>query len=408
MIRPPLLLLLLLLLLLPPSLSSVIDTHLSPSIQAGEAYCYSGRVESAESCPADAQAIGAYAATYMTPQDKVTVTLRAPALTTEGRHRDSDSDRRLGDAPPGDAPLYSVQFALVPLASYAELTGRCCYLPSLPSPAWPVDSCSAAAGGGEDLQLSLPFPGSRPGAAGLAAGSNALLPLGVAPACVSQSLALALDAPPLAPPLSFSLSPPAAGAFLLYASNCAVLHGDGQDNRPSSFNLDEITLTWSFQAGTLGSLAGLTSFYATSFAAYFLLSVLWLRRSRQFAGSLLGLQRAISLLVYAECCFSLAALAYYAHLNRSDVDLAVLYSGTFAALESWDFWSLLVTATHFAGIFACQVVVTLVADGKWLIQHTMRSATKIAVAVLGGLWAVLLLFYGAMSPATRRGWAAFR
>ena len=62
----------------------------------------------------------------------------------------------------------------------------------------------------------------------------------------------------------------------------------------------------------------------------------------------------------------------------------VLYSGTFAALVAWDFWTILVTVSHFATIFACQIVVTLTADGKWLIQHDMRKSTRYFLIFLGG------------------------
>ena len=210
-------------------------------------------------------------------------------------------------------------------------------------------------------------------------------------------------------PIKFTLRPSSPGqTYMVYMSNCAVIHDDGVDRKLTSLNFDRLTLSWKFKGGNLGrTLAPLVAFYAAAFCFYALLSALWLQRSWKFKGSLLGLQKAVAGLVYCETAFSLVALTYYVHLNKTDVDLNVLYSGTFAALEKWDLWSFVVTAAHFSTIFACQAVVTLVADGKWLIQHSMRRSTKAALVVLAGLWTVLILFYGAMDAHTRRGWCLF-
>ena len=98
-------------------------------------------------------------------------------------------------------------------------------------------------------------------------------------------------------------------------------------------------------------------------------------------------------------------MIYYIHVNNTDVDYEVLYSGTFAALQKWDFWTLIVAVAHLASIFACQVVVTLAADGKWLIQHSMRKSTRAFIVVLAGLWALYLMLYNLVSPDFRMFWA---
>jgi len=65
----------------------------------------------------------------------------------------------------------------------------------------------------------------------------------------------------------------------------------------------------------------------------------------------------------------------------------------------------MVAAMHLGTIFACQAVVTLAADGKWLIQHSMRKSTRAFLVVLAGLWVLYLLLYNLVSQEFRMFWA---
>jgi len=209
------------------------------------------------------------------------------------------------------------------------------------------------------------------------------------------------------PEINFTLKP-AKGEqmYMLLVSNCAHVEQEGLDNRANYLEWDEMILTWVLvEGGNLGEMGGLIWFYGICFTVYFLLGVQWVRKSIQFEGQLLGLQKAVSYLVYGECLFTFVAMIYYVHINNTDVDYDILYSGTFAALQEWNFWTLLVAVAHLASIFACQVVVTLAADGKWLIQHSMRKSTKVFLVVLAGLWAMYLLLYNLVSPEFRMFWA---
>ena len=400
----------LLLSLLSAASPSVLDTHTSVSIMSGENYCYSGRVESTESCPEYAASNGvAYPVTRLSDGDSVTLTINGLELTDEGRKRsyddddDETDDRRIQAADSEFTVQIYLMPATVPIvvdtaACCWELLDSSCDTLSSFSPTVLPSSCSVPPPSACFVRQS-PFTDPATLVSTPPVSTNS---------ADYASVIVALNAPPLAEPLQITLRPPIPDAnYYVYVSNCALIHADGQDRKTTALNMATLTLAWNFNKGTLGALKPLVTFYSLTFTFYALLAILWARRSMQFYGDLLGLQKAISLLVYCECAFSLVALLYYIHLDNSDVDLNVLYSGTFAALEKWDFWSFLVTVTHFSTIFACQVVVTLVADGKWLIQHSMRKSTKVAVIVLACLWTILVLFYSAMTAETRRGWAVF-
>ncbi|GMH65568.1 hypothetical protein TL16_g04229 [Triparma laevis f. inornata] len=214
--------------------------------------------------------------------------------------------------------------------------------------------------------------------------------------------------------LEVILKPPKPNVeYLVMVSNCALIHSEtkGSDVARTEMNhfMFDITFNWNFSHGSLPHhLLGLIPFYAVAFVCYVVMTILWVKRSIQFQGQLLGLQKAVSLLVYLECGFTFIAMLYYVHVNASkSIDMNVLYSGTFAALVSWDFWTILVTVAHFSTIFACQVVVTLTADGKWLIQHSMRRSTRVFLVFLGSTWAIFIMFYGVMDAESRNGWAVF-
>lgn len=133
-----------------------------------------------------------------------------------------------------------------------------------------------------------------------------------------------------------------------------------------------------------------------------------LRSSSSSTGSvapLLGLQKAIRSVVFAQTIFCSIAFAYYLHLNwiaDYSVDINVLYSGTAAALvHVWDPFSLLVAICHFGTILLAQCVVTLVTDGTWLIQHNIRTHTKRVLKILILLWMFYFALYAVMSTKQR-------
>jgi hypothetical protein len=373
----------------------------------------------------------------MNEGDAVVVTFKNLELLDDGRHHNYPDQEGADDANPNDSnggrrtaddsatemkKTFTAQVYLFPLIQHDDASMGCCwelekstcdFLTQTDSPKESVpDACSTAAGGCF-VRQSLYFPDVSliPDFDNNAA----LTSNGVDYATVSVTL----NEAPLSE-VSVKLTPSVPGEnYMVYVSNCAVIYDEPDDVsgggraltttvKTTSLKADSISLKWTFKNGSLSSgLLPLIPFYAFSFTFYCLLSLLWITRSLKFADSLLGLQKAISILVYFETSFTFIALLYYVHLNKTDVDLKVLYSGTFAALESWDFWSFLVTVTHTSTIFAAQAVVTLVADGKWLIQHDMRKSTRIALSVLAVAWGIFIVFHGAMSPATRRGWAAF-
>ena len=122
------------------------------------------------------------------------------------------------------------------------------------------------------------------------------------------------------------------------------------------------------------------------------------------ATPLLGLQKAIRSVVFAQTLFCSIAFAYYLHLNwiADSVDINVLYSGTAAALvHVWDPFSLVLAICHFGTILLAQCVVTLVTDGTWLIQHNIRTHTKRVLKILILLWMFYFALYAVMSTKQR-------
>jgi hypothetical protein len=206
--------------------------------------------------------------------------------------------------------------------------------------------------------------------------------------------------------LSFTLKPRASGAHIFALSNCNFLKPSDNDLEALTINIQSGSIAWSTQYGTLPiHLIGLLPFYAVLGGFYFLLSLLWLKRTSSFHESeLLGLQKAVARLCYAEFFFSMVALAYYVHLNTTHVDIEILYSGSAAALVSWDFWSILMGLSHFSTILFCQIVVSLAADGKWITSHQTRPETKGSIVALIAGWAVYIVFYSTMGPSIRRAW----
>ena len=120
------------------------------------------------------------------------------------------------------------------------------------------------------------------------------------------SIDLALDPKvDMFPDINFTLKP-AKGEqmYILLVSNCAFVDADGQKNKVNYLEWDGMTLTWVLnEGGNLGELGGLIWFYAICFVVYIGLAVQWVRKSMQFEGQLLGLQKAVSNLVYGEVSF---------------------------------------------------------------------------------------------------------
>ena len=189
------------------------------------------------------------------------------------------------------------------------------------------------------------------------------------------------------------------------------------------------------------SMSGIIPFYGALLAFYSVLAAAWWKRSRAphpvtgkgksgksrwghsslsirdaFGGVLsgiggdfasisprpmLGLQRVLRNLIYLQLLFTAVAFSYYLHLNRTMVDIDVLYSGTAAALVDWSPWSMAVATAHFCTILGSQIVVTLATDGHWLIQQNIRPSTKKVLYGLAGVWFAFFLLYGFLSPRSR-------
>lgn len=189
------------------------------------------------------------------------------------------------------------------------------------------------------------------------------------------------------------------------------------------------------------SMSGIIPFYGALLAFYSVLAAAWWKRSRAprpvtakgksgksrwghssltirdaFGGVLsgiggdfatvtprpmLGLQRVLRDLIHLQLLFTAVAFSYYLHLNRTMVDIDVLYSGTAAALVDWSPWSMAVATAHFCTILGSQIVVTLATDGHWLIQQNIRPSTKKVLYGLAGVWFAFFLLYGFLSPRSR-------
>mmetsp|Transcript_882 Transcript_882/g.1403 ORF Transcript_882/g.1403 Transcript_882/m.1403 type:complete len:688 (-) Transcript_882:454-2517(-) len=242
------------------------------------------------------------------------------------------------------------------------------------------------------------------------------------------------------------LRPLAWGRHIVVISNCAAeVTFDPETNTthhvPLKAIIDEIEITFVSKFGELPlSMMGIIPFYGFMFALYGILSTIWWKRSgglgwdiskitsmircfvfnwetafgnrgrngvgntrneSTFRPPLLGLQRAISILVFSQFLFCAIAFTYYLHLNGTSVDINVLYSGTAAALVNWGPWSVLVAAAHFTTLFGCQAVVTLATDGTWLIQHNVRPETKRALYIMCSVWLLFFVTYGFLVPSQR-------
>jgi len=189
------------------------------------------------------------------------------------------------------------------------------------------------------------------------------------------------------------------------------------------------------------SMSGIIPFYGALLAFYSVLAAAWWKRSRAphpvtakgksgrsrwghsslsirdaFGGvigsisgdfatvsprPMLGLQRVLRNLIHLQLLFTAVAFSYYLHLNRTMVDIDVLYSGTAAALVDWSPWSMAVATAHFCTILGSQIVVTLATDGHWLIQQNVRPSTKKVLYGLASVWLAFFLFYGFLSPRSR-------
>lgn len=204
--------------------------------------------------------------------------------------------------------------------------------------------------------------------------------------------------------------------------------------------VSEVEISFVSKFGELPlSMSGIIPFYGTLLACYAILTAVWWKRSMAphpvaekgkgnrwghsshgirdaFGGIMsgisgdfasvsprpvLGLQRVLRNLIHLQLLFTAIAFAYYLHLNRTTVDVDVLYSGTAAALVDWGPWSMAVATAHFCTILGSQVVVTLATDGTWLIQQNIRPDTKKVLYGLAGVWFAFFLMYGFLTPKSR-------
>ncbi|GMI15509.1 hypothetical protein TrLO_g309 [Triparma laevis f. longispina] len=420
---------------------SLVDSYPDTDLLGGDKYCYSGRAESQFRCPSDDELNPSssthYPTTTLLSGEYVTVKINNLRMTGEGRKRNGGDEVEGGGEGGGGGgrrlvePVemtYQIQISLMQLLEDYEASNlNCCWeeansacdwerqegeaptveLPPeckmTPGQGMALDASVCSVRQGLDFSDAVAMTG-RPGVYKSGPSTTVVT-------SITVDLKLDGDA---ADDLEVILKPPKPNVeYLVMVSNCALIHSEtkGSDVARTEMNhfMFDITFNWNFSHGSLPHhLLGLIPFYAVAFVCYVVMTILWVKRSIQFQGQLLGLQKAVSLLVYLECGFTFIAMLYYVHVNASkSIDMNVLYSGTFAALVSWDFWTILVTVAHFSTIFACQVVVTLTADGKWLIQHSMRRSTRVFLVFLGSTWAIFIMFYGVMDAESRNGWAVF-
>ena len=403
------------------SVNSVVFRRGRQSIIAPGKFCYSGRKETERRCP-DESNYGpgsvAFPATALGEGEFVTLEIKDLLLSGEGgdrrdggggenpsRRNAANSSVAVAGSNSTSPPLplmrrFKAQFYLAPVSSFATPNSfRCCWdqtqtscdaKPSSPPKPLPRE-CSPDCGVGIGITHDglTPFGGGMSGAL-LSASKDYL------------EIDLTLDEGGKWPSLTFDLFPShGQNDYIVLVSNCA-----DTANSTSYLKMEDLVIRWNFFGGSLRHMLGLIPFYIFCTAVYAALSALWILRSKQFQGQLLGLQKALSFLVYAQAAFSLIASAYYIRLNNSaDVDYNVLYAHTFAAMEHWDFWTLLLTSTRLATVFACQTVVTLAADGKWLIQHAMNPGTRRFLILLAFLWIAYFAMYPLASAEFLRFWA---
>merc|ERR1712129_144355 len=150
------------------------------------------------------------------------------------------------------------------------------------------------------------------------------------------------------------------------------------------------------------SMMGIIPFYFVLSLFYFSLNLIWWKHLTK--KSLLGLQRAIHLLLITQVIFCTVAFYYYIHLNLSEkVDIHVLNKGTAAALlNRSNPFSVIVSLAHFITIFGCQCVVTLATDGTWLISLDIKPFTKYILGLMGIGWLGYFLLYSFLEIETRR------
>lgn len=251
------------------------------------------------------------------------------------------------------------------------------------------------------------------------------------------------------------LKPQRHGRHVVIVSNCAseiVIQSAplGTTVTPLKAIIEEIEVHFVFRFGELPlSLMGIIPFYGILATCYTIMSIVWSMRSSGrptnfclmlmqqpwhsgrakgenrklywknrrsgtdmlFPSSsatspvlLLGLQRALRSLLFAQTVYCAIAFLYYLRLNwtAEAVDINVLYSGTAAALVNfWDPFSAVLALCHFGTILSCQCVVTLATDGTWLIQHNIRTHTKRVLFALCALWVVFFILYGFLSKQQR-------
>eukprot|EP00591_Stephanopyxis_turris_P015795 CAMPEP_0195539028 /NCGR_PEP_ID=MMETSP0794_2-20130614/49843_1 /TAXON_ID=515487 /ORGANISM="Stephanopyxis turris, Strain CCMP 815" /LENGTH=643 /DNA_ID=CAMNT_0040673045 /DNA_START=273 /DNA_END=2204 /DNA_ORIENTATION=+ len=434
-----------------------------PELIAPEMLCFSGEVSKTKSyrnskrkydlvCPTTSEQIGNYHAVVMDDAGYVMVKLNNVKMRDDGRRRHStleDMDEYEGNRKAA-APLiveeetipHHLQIYLISLEEYKSVLGEmhCCYESEIHRPSWLSDK--------ESLPKECTQKESSSDASSSSSSGNSSSSKIHGHSIISHDYRI--HAPRIgsdtvtSPPILVNdtndsksidvvarLKPQSKGPHMIVISNCAAemisyyQEGVGAKNgtqtmtyspRPLKAVISSIEVNFVSKFGELPmNLMGIIPFYGLLAACYGVISAAWITRSRKTSSNpyhhrhhnhsnvnLLGLQKAIRLLVFAQTAFCAIAFLYYLHLNGTSVDVDVLYSGTAAALVSWGPWSILVALVHFVTIFACQIVVTLATDGTWLIQHNVRPQTKKALMLLAILWLVYFILYGWITIRARK------
>lgn len=383
----------------------------SVEMLGGEQFCFSGRGETIASCPSE-EKFDDYKATYLDGKSKVTVTLRGVAMSDEGRHHHYDDDlnddahgshqppRSLGDA------AYTIQAYLMPMESFRESVSveksSCC---------WQISNSECDPFAANTHLHSLPFECSSSCSL-----RQSFPPPSTPPSADSYVFDVSLNAPASSlPEVKFDLTPKAPGQYVVLLSNCALRVSSPPPSSPEdtiatvsllTLKVAELEVAWTFSHGTLPyHLIGLIPFFGVLGGIYTLLSLLWLHRTCSASGALLGLQRGVATLIYLQTAFSWISFAYYVHLNSIHADVASLYSGTAAALVGRpDAWSVAITSSSFLTTAFLQYVVTLAADGSWLVSHKPRRSTKAVVFLLLASWLAYALAYPSLDAKGRQIW----
>jgi len=267
----------------------------------GEKKCYSGVKLTETHCPDDFDAPSIYSSKLLGSKDSLVVDLTNLKLSGEGPHSRGAS-RSLDE----DVKTFKGEFYLIPTGSISTTSKpdpnmRCCWDNT-------QNFCDFNMENNDAKEEHLPQQckgedGNAQCSARMGLDYNAVGPMGGGGMSgIFQSedksyvyLDLAVD-PEVGkfPEINFELKP-AAGEqmYMLLVSNCALIT-DGMENKVNYLCWDAMTLTWVLSdGGNLGEMGGLIWFYGLTFSVYAVLATQWIRKSLEFQGNLLGLQKAV-------------------------------------------------------------------------------------------------------------------